>query len=171
MKRHVSPRLQWPQPRTVRAHGLPAWVRLAVAVAKADDDGRPLPCQHDRDLHYDDDRTEQAIDACLRCPVIALCDEFAIANREQWGVWGGRDRNPKRNPKRETTVGSQERRSDRPTVQGDPEVGHNPGGRQHTKGRGEGAVMPWAERREITDRTTSRLDASLNLSVPVEVPR
>lgn len=44
-----------------------------------------------------------AEDACLDCPLFAACGEYADANRE-WGVWGGKFRDPLRTGVQSTTV-------------------------------------------------------------------
>jgi WhiB family redox-sensing transcriptional regulator len=36
-------------------------------------------------------RTDAAKDVCSRCPVRAECLAFALANGEEFGVWGGMD--------------------------------------------------------------------------------
>lgn len=63
--------------------------RLAMSLA-----GQRVPCAgRTADWYADDagDRAEAA-QACLLCPVLTACDETAEANREQFGVWGGVDR-------------------------------------------------------------------------------
>lgn len=44
--------------------------------------------------HVDD--VAEALTYCARCPVIDECDEYAERNGETHGVWGGRDRTPRR---------------------------------------------------------------------------
>ncbi|MGA1589116.1 MAG: WhiB family transcriptional regulator [Ilumatobacteraceae bacterium] len=34
-------------------------------------------------------RPTQALEICARCPVRADCLEYALANHQHWGVWGG----------------------------------------------------------------------------------
>lgn len=34
---------------------------------------------------------------CARCPVLDVCREFAMATRQQWGVWGGMSEDDRRN--------------------------------------------------------------------------
>jgi WhiB family redox-sensing transcriptional regulator len=38
----------------------------------------------------------EARKVCNRCPVRAACLEFALANREPFGMWGGRDETERR---------------------------------------------------------------------------
>ncbi len=37
--------------------------------------------------------------ACQTCHALAACDSYATAANEPAGVWGGRDREPRRRPK------------------------------------------------------------------------
>jgi WhiB family transcriptional regulator, redox-sensing transcriptional regulator len=32
---------------------------------------------------------QQAIAICRRCPVLELCRDWALDNRQKWGIWGG----------------------------------------------------------------------------------
>ena len=32
---------------------------------------------------------KKAVDVCMDCPVRLLCANYAIANEEEYGVWGG----------------------------------------------------------------------------------
>lgn len=68
---------------------------LLVATAEA-----RTPCQADPGPFISEeveDRREAA-QACVGCPVLSLCAQFADLNRETSNVWGGRDRTPR--PKR-----------------------------------------------------------------------
>lgn len=79
----------------VRPAALPAWQRLQAALAQLDG---PTPCRADPDAWADPSDAEVAEMAehlCQRCPVIELCGIFADANKENAGVWAGRNRQPK----------------------------------------------------------------------------
>ncbi len=80
----------------IRSSALPAWRRLHQALADAD---RPAPCRSDPDAWCDppdQEAAEYAANLCARCPVLELCGQFANANRETSGIWGGRSRVPTR---------------------------------------------------------------------------
>lgn len=51
------------------------------------------PCQDDPELWLADtaELRHEAMRLCRPCPMIAECLAGAIANREKFGVWGGRD--------------------------------------------------------------------------------
>jgi|LakMenE18May11ns_1017448.scaffolds.fasta_scaffold8789812_2 hypothetical protein len=40
---------------------------------------------------------EEAEQLCYKCPLIKLCYEFAIANEEEYGIWGGVNMSRKQN--------------------------------------------------------------------------
>lgn len=44
--------------------------------------------------------TQEAKFLCSRCPVAARCLEYALANQEVWGVWGGLSGRERRSLKR-----------------------------------------------------------------------
>jgi hypothetical protein len=49
------------------------------------------PCQKDTEL-FDNPETvtaDQAEDACHGCPLLKQCHDFASANKEEYGIWGG----------------------------------------------------------------------------------
>lgn len=68
---------------------------LLVATAEA-----RTPCQADpgRFISEEVEDRREAAQACVGCPVLTLCAQFADLNRETSNVWGGRDRTPR--PKR-----------------------------------------------------------------------
>lgn len=150
--------------RHIRPEAAPALRRLIAELSAREDE---LPCQLDPNSHYDDNRTSDAITACGRCPLIEPCAEFAAANRERHGVWGGRDRNPKH----ETTAGSPRARSERPTLSPDPDDPHNPAGSTAHHPRGEGASEPQSDLASETDRTSARTRGGVVQVVSVEVTR
>jgi hypothetical protein len=50
------------------------------------------PCRAEPDLWFPEapgNADKRAIRGCLRCPYIAECYDRAVANGEQYGVWGG----------------------------------------------------------------------------------
>lgn len=51
-----------------------------------------IKCQTDPYLYIDNPykvSEDQAEELCHKCPLIKDCYEFAIANDEQYGIWGG----------------------------------------------------------------------------------
>ncbi|WP_435252205.1 WhiB family transcriptional regulator [Streptomyces tendae] len=52
-----------------------------------------LPCRLDPDAWFSTDATERhgAARQCHACPLLLACQQHALANREQHGVWGGVD--------------------------------------------------------------------------------
>jgi hypothetical protein len=59
-------------------------------------DRTPVPCRLDPEHWYSDSRyaTSDAAKRCRGCPAFAACDAYAdVEPVEQWGVWGGRNRN------------------------------------------------------------------------------
>lgn len=61
----------------------PAWVDRA-ACARTGDFGF-YPDKNDRGAVKD------VIEFCGTCPVQRQCLDYAIANHESWGIWGGRN--------------------------------------------------------------------------------
>jgi WhiB family redox-sensing transcriptional regulator len=49
----------------------------------------PVPCRGITPLMYDELGVARAKAVCAGCPVREACLEFALANDERWGVWGG----------------------------------------------------------------------------------
>jgi WhiB family redox-sensing transcriptional regulator len=49
----------------------------------------PVPCRGITPLMYDELGVARAKAVCAGCPVREACLEFALANAERWGVWGG----------------------------------------------------------------------------------
>src|SRR5258708_39731806 len=37
----------------------------------------------------DDGATDRARAVCVRCPIMGLCRDFAVATRQEFGIWGG----------------------------------------------------------------------------------
>lgn len=52
-----------------------------------------VPCQNAPDLYFPDpnDRSgaKLAIQQCNNCLLMNMCRQYAIDNREQFGIWGG----------------------------------------------------------------------------------
>jgi Transcription factor WhiB len=46
-------------------------------------------CGSDPESFFDPKRADQALAICARCPVRKPCADFAEANDEQFGIWGG----------------------------------------------------------------------------------
>jgi WhiB family redox-sensing transcriptional regulator len=65
---------------------------------------RALCAQTDPELFYSDSPAQiaQAKDVCRRCPVQHECLAHALATEEDWGVWGGLDRDERRQILRRT---------------------------------------------------------------------
>jgi len=86
--RHVPVRL--------RAEARGPFRALLAALTRLDDEGRATPCQLNPTPFVSDDRAERtaAAAACALCPTRRLCTTYAQAQRERFGVWGGRDRTP-----------------------------------------------------------------------------
>jgi hypothetical protein len=77
----------------IRPEAIRAWVNLTAALDRLE---APPICQGvSRDAWTSDDKEDRvaAAAACLfsRCPVMALCLEYADLNSERWHVFGGVD--------------------------------------------------------------------------------
>jgi WhiB family transcriptional regulator, redox-sensing transcriptional regulator len=60
-----------------------------------------IPCmESDPELFFDRDNYRQARKLCSRCPVKSECLTVALANDEQFGVWGGLSPNERKGLKR-----------------------------------------------------------------------
>ena len=46
-------------------------------------------CGSDAESFFDPKRADEALATCARCEVREACAEYAEANDEQFGVWGG----------------------------------------------------------------------------------
>lgn len=71
----------------VPAHALPAWHRLLEELALAGE----TPCAgagRDRWLGTEPQQ-RTAAEACMDCPVLRACADYADDAAEQHGVWGG----------------------------------------------------------------------------------
>ena len=71
-----------------------AWIELSAA----QDENPSYPCSNNPYYYMDYDSDEEAStiitvdDAealCYGCPIIKQCYDFAVANNEQHGIWGG----------------------------------------------------------------------------------
>ena len=78
----------------LRIEALPAWRALVNELIQLDSLGIRTPCDQDPSAFTGDDldRRQAAAKACGLCPVRQRCADFADANHEHLGVWGGRDR-------------------------------------------------------------------------------
>jgi hypothetical protein len=65
---------------------------LTLALIELADLDLRTPCQTDPEGFFADSATflADAVEACTWCPVLELCGQFADANDERYGVWGGR---------------------------------------------------------------------------------
>ncbi len=72
--------------------------RLHLALAAAERAGQEIPCRVAEEpqiwISEDPDERAEAASLCEPCPVRAVCQETAIAAKEAFGVWGGRDLAP-----------------------------------------------------------------------------
>ncbi len=71
----------------VPAHAVPAWHRLLDELAAVEE----TPCAGaGRDRWQGNGHQQRAAaDACMSCPVLRACADYADAAGEQHGVWGG----------------------------------------------------------------------------------
>lgn len=77
-------------PRHVRT----AQVALTASLTALAEQGRTVPCRTDPDAWVSEDPSVRAsaAAACVFCPALRVCRAYSIAAREEFGVWGGRDR-------------------------------------------------------------------------------
>ena len=82
------------------------WLILCDEIEKH---GWDVPCTSAPDLYFPD-RTEVGVldargdlalanmakDACLDCPVMLLCRDFAVLHKKQYGIWGGTNLNDRK---------------------------------------------------------------------------
>jgi WhiB family redox-sensing transcriptional regulator len=71
----------------------PTQLYLTLAEAIRNAETNP-PCQETDPEAWFLDKSDvgtsrQAKELCKECPVIAECGAFAVANQEQFGIWGG----------------------------------------------------------------------------------
>ena len=74
---------------TVPAGAEAEWARLRDGIAALP---VAVPCAGpERPFWHSTDVAEQAVAAraCLECPLLDRCDDYATAAGERWGVWGG----------------------------------------------------------------------------------
>lgn len=78
----------------IRPAAAPAWLDLQHALLALPS---PTPCAADPDAWCDPrpEDVDYTANLCRRCPVLALCDRFATANRERSGIWAGSGRAPR----------------------------------------------------------------------------
>ncbi|MGO1227809.1 MAG: WhiB family transcriptional regulator [Brachybacterium sp.] len=71
-----------------------ARAELMHAVAIRERAGEPPPCRLAPEPFTSDQAAERrrAAELCARCPLAALCRDYAAEAGEVWGVWGGVDR-------------------------------------------------------------------------------
>lgn len=83
-----------PNSNPVRGHAKDAWLSLLLCLVNVTDSGRSTPCMHDPGPFTSDDCREraEAAAACLGCPALNECHEFAELNAEPAHVWAGVDR-------------------------------------------------------------------------------
>lgn len=81
----------------VRPEAMPAWLSLSRTLEQMTDEGRQPVCVQNPEQWTSDALPEaraEAVEACGYCPAQSTCRAFAIANKEQAGVWGGDDYTP-----------------------------------------------------------------------------
>ena len=74
---------------TVPAGAEAEWARLRAGIAALP---VAVPCTGpERPFWHSPDSAEQAVAAraCLECPLLDRCYDYATAAGERWGVWGG----------------------------------------------------------------------------------
>lgn len=75
---------------------------LTMALVKLASEGRRPACGDWRENNpwLSDDPRLRAMAArwCRGCPVLELCGAAAVERKERFGVWGGRDRTPRKEP-------------------------------------------------------------------------
>ena len=82
------------------------WLILCDAI---EEHGWDVPCTSAPDLYFPEKgdgnasevRGELALanmakDACLDCPVMLLCRDFAVLHKKQYGIWGGTNLNERK---------------------------------------------------------------------------
>lgn len=78
----------------------PAETALTMALVKLASEGARPRCgdwtENNPWLSEDARLRGMAARWCAGCVVLAECDAAAVENRERFGVWGGRDRTPRR---------------------------------------------------------------------------
>jgi hypothetical protein len=85
----------------IKKSAITAWTKLS----KAQEEVTKYNCKDNPYFYTDywDDNEgnllsdEEAEQLCYKCPLIKLCYEFAIANEEEYGVWGGVNMSRKQN--------------------------------------------------------------------------
>ena len=73
----------------------PGAVRLLAELTEAAATApEPLPCQVRHEPFHSESAFQRstAAKSCASCPLLELCDQYADAPGEWWGVWGGHDR-------------------------------------------------------------------------------
>jgi WhiB family transcriptional regulator, redox-sensing transcriptional regulator len=75
-----------------RRHDSPA-VSIVLAINRNGDDtdwhGDALCAKNDPELWFHTATEADAIEICVTCPVRIECADYALRNREQYGVFGG----------------------------------------------------------------------------------
>jgi hypothetical protein len=77
----------------IKREAITAWVELK----KAQDQHETYPCKDNPYFYVDySDQNEQRVIAgeeaeklCYGCPLLKACYDFANANKEEYGIWGG----------------------------------------------------------------------------------
>jgi WhiB family transcriptional regulator, redox-sensing transcriptional regulator len=79
----------------------------ATAAARQPWTRHALCAQIDPDIFFSDSvgQIEQAKDICRECPVQKECLSYALQMREEFGVWGGLDRDERRRLLRRNRTG------------------------------------------------------------------
>jgi len=64
------------------------WQKLQSGISKSD----TLPCQLNPEPYIDSPEMvsdDEAEELCHKCPLLRECYQFAKANNEEYGIWGG----------------------------------------------------------------------------------
>lgn len=85
----------------IKKEAITSWVKLS----EAQEEVGSYNCKDNPYFYVDywDDNEEhiltdeEAEELCYKCPLLKLCYEFAIANKEEYGVWGGINMSRKEN--------------------------------------------------------------------------
>lgn len=81
-------------PLGVPEHAIREWLALHRALGTID--ATPCAGADRNDWTGGAAAQERAAARCLDCPVLALCDDYALAADERVGVWGGRTERERR---------------------------------------------------------------------------
>lgn len=67
-----------------------SWYALSEAFAEVPTN--TIPCVSDPRLYIDQPQNvseDSAEELCASCPLLKQCYDFAVASKQEWGIWGG----------------------------------------------------------------------------------